>query len=102
MTQIETKARTKTFVDLSPPSLFKVIYLNDSVTAMEFVIDTLIDHFDYTFQQAEKITIDIHQQGSAVVAVLPYELAEQKGIEITLSAREKNYPLQIKLEPDSN
>jgi ATP-dependent Clp protease adapter protein ClpS len=38
--------------------------------------------------------------GSAVVAVLPYEIAEQKGIEITVDARNEGFPLQIKLEPD--
>jgi ATP-dependent Clp protease adapter protein ClpS len=35
-----------------------------------------------------------------VVAVLPYEIAEQKGIEVTLDARNNDFPLQIKLEPD--
>jgi hypothetical protein len=28
-------------------------------------------------------------------------VAEQKGIEITVSARSEGYPLQIKLEPDA-
>jgi ATP-dependent Clp protease adapter protein ClpS len=32
--------------------------------------------------------------------VLPYEIAEQKGIEVTMSARSQNFPLQIKLEAD--
>jgi ATP-dependent Clp protease adapter protein ClpS len=45
--------------------------------------------------------VDIHQAGQATVAVLPYEIAEQKGIEITLSARSQSYPLQIKLEPET-
>jgi len=35
-----------------------------------------------------------------VVAVLPYEVAEQKGIEVTVQARSRQYPLQIKLEPE--
>jgi hypothetical protein len=35
------------------------------------------------------------------VAVLPYEIAEQKGIEVTLAARQQNYPLQVKLEVES-
>ena len=52
-------------------------------------------------QTAVQITQDIHTAGSAVVAVLPYEVAEQKGIEVTLQARNSNYPLQIKLEPES-
>jgi ATP-dependent Clp protease adaptor protein ClpS len=45
--------------------------------------------------------VGIHEQGQATVAVLPFEIAEQKGTEVTACAREQEYPLQIKLEPDS-
>ena len=48
------------------------------------------------------ITKNIHDQGSAVVAILPYEIAEQKGIEVTLNARQNGFPLQIKVESDAN
>lgn len=81
--------------------MFKVIYLNDDKTAVEFVVSSLIEYFMYTESTAEQITMDIHESGSAVVAVLPYEIAEQKGIEVTLNARSEGYPLQIKLEPDA-
>jgi ATP-dependent Clp protease adaptor protein ClpS len=81
--------------------MFKVIYINDDQTPMEFVVTSLIEYFDYTVTTAEKITVDIHESGSSVVAVLPYELAEQKGIEITVNARSEGYPLQIKLEPET-
>ena len=101
----DTVTKTKTTIkpkdDLKEPPMFKVIYLNDNQTAMEFVIGSLIEHFDYNPVTAEKLTIDIHEAGSAVVAVLPYELAEQKGIEVTVTARSAGYPLQVKLEPDS-
>jgi ATP-dependent Clp protease adaptor protein ClpS len=80
--------------------MFKVIYLNDNQTSMEFVIESLVAHFDYNPTTAEKLTVDIHEAGSAVVAILPYELAEQKGIEVTVDARGAGYPLQVKLEPD--
>lgn len=101
MTSPEIKTKIKTNLELAEPPLFKVIYINDDKTALEFVIGTLIDYFDYTPDTAEAITLDIHQSGSAVVAVLPYEIAEQKGIEITVSARQEGYPLQIKLEPET-
>ncbi len=81
--------------------MFRVIYLNDNQTTYDFVIETLVDYFNYTEETAEQITIDIHETGSAVVAVLPYEIAEQKGVEVTLLARAQSYPLQIKLEPES-
>lgn len=81
--------------------MFKVIYFNDNQTTMEFVVETLLQFFNYTPQTAVKITEDIHEKGSAVVAVLPYEIAEQKGIEVTVHARNNNFPLQIKLEPEN-
>jgi len=86
---------------IQEPPMFKVIYLNDSQTTMEFVIETLINFFNYTAETAVKITEDIHNTGSATVAVLPYEIAEQKGIEVTVHARSQNYPLQVKLEPET-
>jgi ATP-dependent Clp protease adaptor protein ClpS len=102
MAQNETRTKTRVQEKIKEPPLFKVIYLNDSQTTMEFVVESLIQHFDYTEQTAEQITVDIHEAGSATVAVLPYEIAEQKGIEVTLLARQQSYPLQIKLEPDSS
>jgi len=86
---------------VSEPAMFKVIYINDNKTPVDFVIESLIDSFGYTSATAEKITIDIHESGSAVVAVLPYEIAEQKGIEVTVEARKYGFPLQIKLEPEN-
>jgi len=87
--------------ELTEPPMFKVIYLNDNGTTMEFVIESLMNFFDYNTDTAVKITQDIHAEGSAVVAVLPYEVAEQKGIEVTLCARSVNMPLQVKLEPET-
>ena len=81
--------------------MYKIIYMNDDVTSMEFVITSLIDYFEYTADTASSITQNIHQEGSAVVAILPYEIAEQKGIEVTLEARTQGYPLQVKIEADS-
>lgn len=95
--------RTKVIVNnqLKEPSLFKLIYVNDNETAMEFVIKTLMEIFHYKIETSESITADIHEKGSAVVAVLPYEMAEQKGVEVTVMARGAGFPLQVKLEPDS-
>jgi ATP-dependent Clp protease adaptor protein ClpS len=98
----DTKLKTHTNLSLQEPPMFRVIYINDNQTSMEFVVGSLVEYFSHTPVTAEKITLDIHESGSAVVAVLPYEIAEQKGIEITLVARSKGYPLQIKLEPDTN
>jgi ATP-dependent Clp protease adaptor protein ClpS len=101
MSQIDTATKIQVNSELKEPPMFKVIYLNDNQTTMEFVIETLIDFFNYNTQTALQITEDIHSIGSAVVAVLPYEIAEQKGIEVTVHARNHSFPLQVKLEPDA-
>lgn len=101
MSQAGTVTKTQINHGLAEPPMFKVIYLNDNATPMEFVIETLVDSFNYNEQTALQITHDIHESGSAVVAVLPYEIAEQKGIEVTVQARSNNYPLQVKLEPET-
>lgn len=101
MTKAETKVKIKPNLALQEPPLFRIIYMNDNVTTMEFVVSSLIDYFDYNSESAVTITTDIHEKGSAVVAILPYEIAEQKGIEVTLDARSQGYPLQIKVEAES-
>lgn len=102
MPNAEVNTKIKPNLGLQEPPLFKIIYLNDDKTSMEFVVGSLIDYFNYNTDTATQITVDIHEKGSAVVAVLPYEIAEQKGIEVTLDARAQGYPLQVKVEAESN
>lgn len=101
MSKSETRTKIKPNLALQEPPLYKIIYMNDDVTSMEFVINSLISYFDYNDDTATNITTKIHQEGSAVVAVLPYEIAEQRGIEVTLDARSKGYPLLIKVEAEA-
>ena len=72
------KDKVKTKIDLPVPNRYKVIYMNDETTTMEFVIQSLIEIFNHSPEEAESTCMEIHKEGSAVVAVLPYELAEQK------------------------
>ena len=101
MSKAETKIKIKPNLALSEPPLFKIIYINDNVTSMEFVVGSLIDYFNYNQDTASTITQNIHEEGSAIVAVLPYEIAEQKGIEVTLDARSQGFPLQVKVEAEA-
>jgi ATP-dependent Clp protease adaptor protein ClpS len=99
-TKSETKQKIKPNLTLQEPPLFRIIYFNDDVTTMEFVVNSLIDYFNYNTDTATQITTKIHDEGSAVVAVLPYEIAEQKGIEVVLEARNQGYPLVVKVEAE--
>lgn len=94
------KDKIKPKLDLTPPSMYKVIYMNDEVTSMEFVIASLMEVFNHTYETAESLCKKVHEEGSAVVAILPYELAEQKGVEATVLARNAGYPLLVRIEQE--
>ena len=94
-----TQTRPVPNFDLKEPGMYKVIYINDNTTTMEFVIESLVTVFNLSPEEATAITMKIHEDGSGVAAVLPYEIAEQKGVEVTQLARNNGFPLQIKLEP---
>ena len=96
----DTRQKLKPNITLQEPPLFRIIYINDDVTSMEFVINSLIEYFNYNPDTASQLTHYIHENGSAIGAVLPYEIAEQRGIEVTVDARNQGYPLQVKVEAE--
>ena len=85
---------------IKEPSRYNVIFLNDDTTPIEWVIELLIRVFKHTQSSAEHLTMEIHNNGSAVVGTYSYEIAEQKTIEATQSSREHGFSLQIKLEAE--
>lgn len=100
-TRNDTDIKNDPRLDMKEPSLFKVIFVNDEITTMDFIIEVLKNVFHYQEDVARDTMQRIHQDGSAVIAVYPFELAEQKGIETTILARNNGFPLQVKLEMDS-
>ncbi len=94
----EINTLTKEKVKLDEPGLYDVVFLNDNITTMEFVIRVLKQIFGKTPEQALNITNKIHQYGQGVVGSYVHEVAEQKGIETTLLARQENFPLQVKVK----
>lgn len=82
------------------PKRFKVIFLNDDTTPMEFVISLLIEIFKHSEQTAQELTIKIHTEGSEVVGVYTHEIAEQKASETVLNARQHGFSLQVRLEEE--
>ena len=98
MSDTEVKQTTRPVLNIEPPKDYKIIYLNDDVTTYEFVISSLMNTFDYDESNAADKSQEIDEKGAGIVAVLPFEIAEQKGVEVLLSARNEGFPLEIKLE----
>ena len=93
---IGVKTLTKEKIKLEEPGLYDVIFLNDSITTQEFVIRCLKQIFHKSQDQAEAIMKKIHNDGQGIVGSFVHEVAEQKGIETTLLARQEGMPLQVK------
>ena len=89
---------TKEKIKLDEPGLYDVIFLNDNITTQEFVIRVLKQIFNKTQEQADSIMKKIHNDGQGIVGSYVHEVAEQKGIETTLLARQEGMPLQIKVK----
>ena len=89
---------TKEKIKLEEPGLYDVIFLNDNITTQEFVVRVLKQIFNKTQEQADSIMKKIHTDGQGIVGSYVHEVAEQKGIETTLLARQEGMPLQIKVK----
>lgn len=99
-TDTKIKSNEKVMVSMQPPKMWKVVFLNDDKTPMEFVIDILSNIFKHTEEKSKELTLEIHNTGSAVVGIYNYEIAEQKGLETTHLARANGFPLQVNIEEE--
>lgn len=96
----EVVLNEKIKVSKKEPKKYKVIFLNDDTTPMEFVVSVLIEIFKHSEETAAGITMEIHTEGSGVVGVYNHEIAEQKAVETTNSARNHGFQLQVRLEEE--
>ena len=87
-------------VDVQPPKMWKVVFLNDDVTPMELVIDILVGIFKHNQESAKKITLEIHNDGSGVAGVYPFEIAEHLAVESTHVAKRNGSPLKVQVEQE--
>ena len=85
---------------LKPPSMYKVILVNDDYTPMEFVVHILEKYFNKNRSEAEKIMLHVHHRGVGVCGVFTYEVAETKVTQVMLFAQEHQHPLQCTMEKE--
>ena len=78
--------------------LWKVILLNDEVTSFEFVTWLLTSLFRKTRGEAEDLTWEVHETGSALVTVTNFERAELYVEQVRSLARPKGFPLTAEME----
>jgi ATP-dependent Clp protease adaptor protein ClpS len=92
------KTVSKDIMKPEEPAKYDVIFINDNITPMDFVIRVLKTIFNKSTEEATKLTAYIHEKGKGVAGTYAFEVAEQKGIETTVLARQESYPLQVKVQ----
>src|SRR5512147_2824718 len=91
--ELETDVRPRTMPQ------YKVILLNDDITTFEFVTNLLIRIFGKNSDEAQALTLEVHNKGSALITVTNLERAELYVEQIRSLARPRGYPLAATIEP---
>jgi len=85
-------------LDVLTPKEYCVFILNDDYTPMEFVIDILMTIFHKSYQEAEAITLMVHEKNRGLCGMFSHEIAETKVLQVTRFAKEHGHPLKAEME----
>ena len=96
----DSEVATETETKLEKPKLFKVILHNDDFTTMDFVVFVLQYVFKRDDLEALTIMLKVHNEGSGVAGVYPYEVANMKAQKTVNLARAREFPLLCTVEEE--
>ena len=91
---IEKSSKNK----IKKPTLYKVIMLNDDFTPMDFVVYLLQTFFKKNHNEASKIMLEVHNNGSGICGIFSLEIAETKILKVIKTSRENGFPLLCIIE----
>ncbi|VYU11236.1 ATP-dependent Clp protease adaptor ClpS [Clostridium tertium] len=99
---METNSRVidKIEYKIKKPKNYKVIMHNDDFTTMEFVVAVLNIIFNKRFEEANKIMMEVHENGRGVAGVYPYDIAVSKANKAMSMAKEEGFPFKLTVEGD--
>lgn len=97
-TKFQNESDVIEVVKFDLPPNYKVIILNDDVTTFDFVIKILLTVFHKTMEEAERLTLTVHNKGAGIAGVYSYDIARTKINQVRQMAESENYPLQLKME----
>ncbi len=98
--QSGTQTLVRPKAEAKEPSFYKVILLNDDFTPMDFVVHVLQKFFLKTMDDANKIMMQVHMQGSGVAGTFTHEIAETKVYVVNDYARKSKHPLKCVMEKE--
>ncbi len=87
-------------VETKYPKKYKVFLLNDDYTSMDFVIDILMSIFHKSYEDAQKIMLEVHENDKGLCGVYSFEVAETKVMQVKRKAKDNGFPLKALLEEE--
>jgi ATP-dependent Clp protease adaptor protein ClpS len=78
-------------------AMLNVLFWNDDVTPMEFVVDILEQMFEKSRDDAIKLMLAIHHNGNAVCGTYPADRARELASAVTALAQRSGFPLSVTL-----
>lgn len=83
---------------VKPPSMYKVLMMNDDFTPMEFVVEVLELFFAMDREKSTRIMLTVHTEGRAVCGVYTRDVAETRAEQVMDYARQHQHPLMCLVE----
>ena len=99
-TKHQEETRDETDLDLEPPQMYRVLLHNDHYTTMDFVVYILETVFRKPMDEAVRIMLNVHENGTGIAGVYTAEIAEAKVATVHRQARQHGYPLRCSMEPE--
>lgn len=95
-TDVITKIKLRD--DILPPNMYNIKYFNDDKTPFQFVEATLTQILGVDLNTAKGITLQVHEEGSAIVDKdFTFEVADHLIKIIRLNCEQCNYPLHVEV-----
>ena len=91
---------TETREDVTEPSMYRVLLINDDYTTMEFVVEILMLVFTKSVEEATQIMLNVHRIGVGLCGVYTYEVAETKVETVHALSKERGFPLKCSMEKE--
>ena len=100
MSKSSTAVKQHNTIELKEPHLYKVIFFNDDVTTMEFVVRVLTQVFRKDKASANKLMLKVHNEGQAVIGIYTLDIAMTRVEKVRKMAREEGFPLRLEYEKE--
>ena len=86
--------------EVKTPRRYRVLLHNDNYTTMDFVVFVLEEIYRKPHDEALRVMLNVHKNGTGVAGTYVKGIAETKIARTHKEARENGFPLKCSLEPE--